>query len=297
MRIVRIAAISYLVDDAQTTVDRNRERGILYISEAAERGCDLVVLPEMFTTINTGHEIRPEPHEGPTLDRLMSSAHDHNINVSATYYVVDDGRVYNQTVILNRNGSIAGIYRKVQPTAAEALIVSAGNTFPAIDLDFGRVGVMICLEIYFPEIARIYAHKGVEILLWPTVTLGPTQEGLLAQAQSRAIDNCLYLVEANMAGAPPYAPYAGRIRPGTGRIIGPGGDVLASTAHLPGLAITDVDLDRQHLTTSAVLIRNPDHFRDDMQSITRLDLYAREYAVLARVQNRQNAYWSSIDDV
>ncbi len=294
MRTVRIATTSFLIDDTPTTVEQNRDRGSRYIKDAAERGCDLVVLPEMFTTVNTGAEIKPEPVVGPTLDIIRGVAVDCSINVAATYYVEEHGRVFNQTTVVSRTGVVAGVYRKVQPTAAEAGVVTAGDSLEPIELDFGRVGVMICLDIYFPEIPRIYAHRGVEVLLWPTVTLGPTQEGLLAQAQSRAIDNGLYVVESNMASRPPYAPYAGRIRPGTGRIIGPGGDILASTGRRAGLAVADIDLDEPRLTSTCIMIREPDHFREDLQSITRLDFFAREYADIARDHTIDRQYAKSI---
>lgn len=296
MRTVRIATTSFLVDDAPTTVGENRQRGMSYIREAGMRGCDLVLLPEMFTTVNTGMEIAPEPFPGPTLESLIEQSSESRINVAATYYVEVRGKIYNQTVVVRRDGSVAGVYRKVQPTAAEALRVSAGNSLTPIDLDFGRVGVMICMEIYFPEIPRIYAHRGVEVLLWPTVTLGPTQEGLLIQAQSRAIDNGLYVVESNMASPQPYAPYAGRYRPGTGRVIGPAGDILASTGRRDGLAIAEIDLDEPRLTSNCVMIREPDNLREDLQSITRLEFFAREYAAIAEVHARYFPYWRNIDE-
>lgn len=237
-----------------------------------------------------------EAFPGPTLETLATEARNGSVNIAATYYVDVSRRLYNQTVVIDRRGEIAGLYRKVQPTAAEARRVTAGSEFTVIDLDIGRIGVMICLEIYFPEIARIYAHKGADLLLWPTVTLGPTQEGLLAQAQSRAIDNGLFVVESNMASSEPYAPYSGHIRPGTARIIGPSGDVLASTGRHHGLAVATVDLDAIRLTSQCVLIREPDNFREDLESISRLDLYSREYWNLAQRQRRHLPYWDNIPD-
>ena len=297
MRRVRICSVSFLVDDVPTTVEANLERAEAYLRHAAASDCDLVVLPEMFRTVNTSRgEIDPEPHPGPTLDVIAHHARNGAMNIAATYYVSVDNRIFNQTVIVNRFGDVVGEYRKVQPTALEALRISAGNDLPVFTLDFGRIAVMICIEIYFPEIARIYAHKGAEILLWPTVTLGPTSEGLLAQATSRAIDNGLVVVESNMASPPPFAPYAGHARPGTSRIIAPSGEVIASTARRDGLAVADVDLDDTSLTSTCVLIREPDHFRTDLESISRLDLYAREYARIAGNQNRHEPYWRNISE-
>ena len=157
---------------------------------------------------------------------------------------------------------------------------------PVFDLDFGRIAVMICMDIYFPEIPRIYAFKGAEILFWPTVSHGPTQESLRTQLTARAIDNSLIVVESNLANHPPYAAYAGRFRPATARIIDHNGDILAQTGRRHGVAIATVDLDELRLTSQCVLIREPDHTREDLQRITRLDLYAREYGRLSRKQKR-----------
>jgi len=299
MRTVRIGAVSFLIEDYPHTIELNIARGVEYIRRAADLGCDIVCLPELFRTLNVpNRESEPEVFPGPTSELLAETARSVGINVVATYYVEADGGRYNQATVFDRNGRVAGYYRKVQPTASEtAAGIHAGSVLPVIDLDFGRVAVMICLDVYFGEIARIYAHKGAEIVFWPTVTHGPTQSGLLAQVTSRAIDNSIVIVESNVAGHPPYAPYVGRFRPGTGRIIDHNGDILAQTGRRHGVAVAEVDLDEVRLTSNCVLIREPDHFREDMQSITRLDLFAREFAELAESQRRYAPYFASADSL
>jgi predicted amidohydrolase len=294
MRTVRIGTVSYLVEDEPHTIELNLDRACDYVARASALGCDVVCLPEMFRTI--GVPERPydaEPMTGETARRLASAARDANINLLANWYVEEEGAIYNQTTIFDRAGVVVGRYRKVQPTGGEARFVRAGSELPVFDLDVGRIAVMTCMDIYFPEIARVYAHKGAEVLFWPTVMHGPTQEGVLAQLRSRAIDNSLFLVESNMAGHPPYAPYAGRYRPGTARIIDPNGDVLAQTGRREGIAFADVDLDEIRLTSWCVLFREPDHFREDLESMTRLDLYAREYSALAPMQTRNAEYFAA----
>lgn len=297
MRNVRIGTVSFLVDDTPHSIELNMDRACEYIERAGMEGCDIVVLPEMFRTINvpdTPYDAAEYP--GPVFDRLGAAARSANLNLVATLYSAVDGHIYNQATVFDRTGTIVGHYRKVQPTGGEAEVVTAGSELPVFSLDIGRIAVMICMDIYFPEIPRIYAHKGAEILFWPTVSHGPTQEGLHAQFVSRAIDNSLVVVESNMAGHPPYAPYSGRYRPGTARIIDHNGDLLAQTGRRHGLAFCDVDLDEVRLTSWCVLLREPDHFREDLESITRLDLYAREYARLASAENRNPLYFSKTDD-
>jgi predicted amidohydrolase len=207
--------------------------------------------------------------------------------------VRDAGRLFNQCTIFGRDGRIVGHYRKVQPTGTEVEAVTSGNELPVFDLDFGRIAVMTCMDLYFPEICRIYAHKGAEIVFWPTVMHGPSQQGILSQLASRAIDHTLYVVESNLGSNPPYAPYAGRFHPGTARVVDPNGDVIAQTGRRHGIAVADIDLDEIRLTSWCVLLREPDRFREDLQSITRLDLYAREYSRLASTHQMDPRYAAS----
>ena len=150
---------------------------------------------------------------------------------------------------------------------------------------------MICMDIYFPEIARIYAMKGAEILFWPTTTHGPSQSGLESQLRSRAIDNSLYIVESNLAGHPPYAPYSGRFYPGNARIVDFNGDIISQTGRRAGLAIADIDLDEIRKTSGVVLINEEDETRADLESLVRMDLFAEEYSQIAKNQKR---YYDSI---
>ena len=80
-------------------------------------------------------------------------------------------------------------------------------------------------------------------------------------------------------------------------IVDSNGDVLAQTGRRHGVAFADVDLDEVRLTSNTVLLREPDLFREDMESITRMDLYALEYAAIAEKQVRNREYFSSVDSI
>jgi len=288
MRKVNIATTSFLVEDQHHTVDLNMDRALAYVREAAANGADIVCLPEMVTTANVPAELayHAEEYPGAYTDAFRQEAKKSRINLVAPYLVRVGADVFNQATVIDRDGQIVGIYRKVQPTGEESHHIKPGSELPVFQLDFGRIAVMICMDIYFPEIARIYAFKGAEILFWPTVTHGPTQEALRTQFSARALDNSLVVVEANLAGHPPYAPYEGRFRPATGRIADHNGDIIAQTGRRHGLAMAWVDLDEVRETSGCVLIREPDHFREDLESIARLDLYASEYLALSEKQDR-----------
>lgn len=288
MRNVRIGTTAFLVEDSHHTIDMNIGRAIGYIALAKEQGADILCLPEMVATANLPREMEyhAEEYPGEITAAFRRAARKHKIDVIAPYLVRSGRRIFNQATVIDRRGNIVGFYRKVQPTAEESRHVTPGNELPVFEMEFGRIAVMICMDIYFPEIPRIYAFKGAEILFWPTVSHGPTQETLRTQLTARAVDNSLIVAEANLANHPPYAAYAGRYRPATARIIDHNGDVLAQTGRRHGVATATVDLDEVRLTSQCVLLREPDRMREDLASITRLDLYAKEYAQLSRKQKR-----------
>jgi predicted amidohydrolase len=286
MRKIRIASVSFLMEDSPHTVELNLQRAAKYIEEASAAGAQIVCLPETVTTNGV-----PAPNGKPIVSVdwaafFQEQARKHSIAIIAPFFVIDGEHAFNQASVIDSSGKVLGYYRKVQPTGSEAQWVTPGSDFPIIDFGIARIGIMICMDIYFPEIARIYAMKGAEILFWPTTTHGPTQSGLEAQLRSCAIDNSLWIVESNLAGHPPYAPYNGRYHPGNARILDFNGDIIAQTGRRDGLAIADIDLDERRTTANVVLINDPDDTRADLESLARMDLYAEEYAKIAKQQRR-----------
>lgn len=290
MRKVRIASVSFLMEDTPHTLEMNLERARRYIRDASDAMADIVCLPETVTTNGMANPIESAKYSDEWMEFFAQAAKQYQIAVVAPFFV-RDLETYNQATVFNRDGEHVNYYRKLQLTGSEAKFVTPGAEFPIIDLGFARIAVMICMDIYFPEIARIYAMKGADILFWPTTTHGPTQSGLEAQVRSRAIDNSLWIVESNLAGHPPYAPYNGRFYPGNARIVDFNGDVIAETGRRAGLAVCDIDLDERRTTSGVLLINDPDDTRHDIESLARMDLYAKEYAAIAAKQQR---YYDSL---
>jgi 5-aminopentanamidase len=286
MRNVRIATASFLIEDTPHTIAENFEQAEELIQEAGEQEADILCLPETVLTNNVEGGHMPEDFPGAYSGRFCDLARQNDLHLIAPFYVRTALGVYNRAILIDNLGQIVGWYDKLQPTGWEARFVTPGDKLPVFDLEFGRVAIMICMDIYFPEIARIYAMKGAELLFWPTTTHGPTQQGLEAQLRSRAIDNSLTIIESNLAGEPPYAPYANKFYPGNARIIDHNGDFIAQTGRRAGLAIADIDLDERRQTQGCFLITDPDDTRRDLESLVRLDLYAEEFAALAQTQHR-----------
>src|SRR6266540_870480 len=113
-----------------------------------------------------------------------------------------------------------------------ALPISPGAEYPVFDADFGKVGMMICWDHWFPEPARILRLKGAELLVLPIAGDGDTKHWDIT-SRARAIDNGVYLVASSTVAQSPS------------RIVDPTGEVLAETLDPFGIAVSDIDLDRE----------------------------------------------------
>jgi predicted amidohydrolase len=163
-----------------------------------------------------------EELRGPTYQLLARKAREYGTYVLGCIYERDGALLFNTAFLLDRAGELAGTYRKVHlywPEEREG--ISPGDAFPVFDADFGRVGVMICYDSWFPEAARILGLQGAEVLLFPSAGYG--EEQVLA----RPGDNAAYLVASAM-NSPAL-------------IAAPDGRVLARTA-VNGVVVATVDL-------------------------------------------------------
>ena len=211
-------------------------------------------------------------------ERLGALAKEYNMYVIACYTELDGDRMYNTTVILDRGGLVAGKYRKSHLCGSEGRCfgITAGDELPVFDLDIGRVGIAICMDMYYPEIFRVLTLKGARIIFWPHQTYGPSEEMIMLQARCRALDNSCYLVGSNFASPDYYAPYSpGHELTGRAFIVNPEGMVIADTGHSAGLAIASLDPEPSRRAKDVVCIRKNgvDEYREDILMLRRPELY------------------------
>ncbi|HEX2184136.1 MAG TPA: carbon-nitrogen hydrolase family protein, partial [Chloroflexota bacterium] len=226
------------------------------LAEAGRRGAHLAVLPELLNLMGAalppdGYAAAAETLDGETVTTVRRLAAGQGVAVVLPIYRLDERqRLRNSAVVIDRAGEIAGCYDKVHPTRGEmGHGVVAGDTWPVFELDFGRVGVMICHDNSFVESARCLALGGAEIIAWPHVQSGWGDVVWDITLRSRAIDNGVYLVSSCYA-----VRGDGAWRPGmmVGRsgIVGQDGFILAEMSREAGVATATVDLDRQRLVHS-----------------------------------------------
>ena len=177
------------------------------IAKAAEAKCDIVCFTE---ALNGGSEpiLRiAEPIPGPMSGVFSKAARDHKIYVIACLYERDKDYVYNTVILLDRNGQVAGKYRKTHLYWPEMLAgVRPGGDYPVFDCDFGRIGIEICYDSWFPEVARVLALKGAEVIFCPNAGYHPIV------GAATCCDNGVYFVSAssgstrteNLIGSPDF---------------------------------------------------------------------------------------------
>jgi predicted amidohydrolase len=205
-----------------STPEKNMDLWCAKVDEAGKLGLDFVCLGEAILQVGTpaGVVDVAEAIPGPSTERLGAAAKKNHVWVIAGLYERSGGRIYNTAVLLDRDGRLAGTYRKVHlPREEWTKGITPGTEYPVFKTEFGTIGIQICYDWFFPEAAEIFALKGAEILFAPT--WGDTkadQEGM-AQGETvfrtRARDNGLYLVPC--------------VYDGSSMVIDPMGRMLASS--------------------------------------------------------------------
>ena len=179
------------------------------LGRAASRGAGLVVLPECFVQ---GYSVRPEvlalaePSGGPAATSLAGSARRHGIAVVVGFIERNPKapkKPYNAALVIGRDGELAGVYRKTHLFGKERDAFTAGDDYPVFDLRLRprgaptRVGVCICADVEYPEVARLLALGGAQLIAVPSADFDPFRAQQAANLVSRAIENNLHVALAN----------------------------------------------------------------------------------------------------
>ncbi|WP_066073274.1 carbon-nitrogen hydrolase family protein [Neobacillus soli] len=235
-----------------TSVDKtaNLEKALQYIAKAKSLGADFVIIPEFYMALATPKSgVLPveaaEPLDGPFVTALAEAARENEIYVICGLYESksdDQKRAYNTTVFIDRSGQLVHSYRKTHLYDAfnyheSETIIPGDNQYKIVETEFGKIGLMVCYELRFPEIARQFALQGADILFVPAGWVaGPMKEDhWQTLIRARAIENTMFVFGANLVGD---------IFSGRSIMVDPMGVILASAGEEEALIVSDIDLDR-----------------------------------------------------
>ena len=245
---------------ASSDVEKNFEVVADLCSQAKDRGCAMLFLPECFAFIGvkgTDALAVMEPLDGPLLGRYRELAAKHRLWLSLGGFAErgpDGGgdRRFNAHVIVDASGTIRASYRKIHlfdvdmgdvngPVLMESRTAAAGETLVTCDSPAGKLGLTVCYDLRFPEMfARLRYELGCEMMLVPSAFTKPTgQAHWETLLRARAIETQSYVVAAAQAGT----HSEGRASHGHAMVVDPWGKVVAELdGEETGIAVADVDL-------------------------------------------------------
>ena len=164
--VVATAQLDVVLGDKEANV----EKAIRYIAEAANKGAEVVCLPEYFNTGFGYKDIakmreelskQAEPIPGPTIQRLQQACKAGHVGAVGSMAEVVQGKLYNTGFAISPSGGLINTYRKVHLFQVESQIVQRGSGWQAFEMDFGKVGIMTCYDAIFPQVARALTLAGV----------------------------------------------------------------------------------------------------------------------------------------
>lgn len=237
------------------------------IEEAADAGAVLCVLPELWSTSFLTSFDDDIVGAAEAADReLQELSAAHGMMVVGSAIESADGRIYNTATVFDR-GERLGAYRKIHLFSPnlEPRHHASGSEPHLFTTRLGRLGVLICYDLRFPELARYYFHKGAEMLLVPGQWPEARAQHWRTLLRARAIENELFVLGSNRTGQEPsLKSQEPQSFLGDGRIVDPTGEILASGTGDAGALIAEIEL-RKVRTMHRIL---PVH-RDQRPSVYR----------------------------
>ena len=231
----------YKVCVAQTTSykdgkEYNIERAEGMIKEAAANGAALIVFPELYLTGYVASRRLPDLCEeatGPSFEKMASFAAENKIHIvygfpeyrpedapadapvsgsGKRFALKPDGCpvIYNSVNFISDKGELIGTYSKTHLFAGETINCTAGTETKIFDTDLGRVGLIICFDLEFPEPARMLGARDADLIIAPSANMGAFYAPHDHFAKCRAMENCSYVVYSNYVGSDNRFTYVGK---------------------------------------------------------------------------------------
>lgn len=226
----------------------NFARAAAFVAEAARRGSQLVVLPELWSTaydLEHGERhaapLARSPEAEGWFGRFARLARDHGVWLCGSLLERgEDGRLYNCMPCYRPDGSLAGAYRKIHlfRLMEEEVYLAPGPEPVLLELPWGKTGLAICYDLRFPELFRRYALAGARLLILPAEWPHPRREHWRTLLRARAIENQCFVAACNRVGHSKGTDFFG-----ASAVIDPWGATLVEGGEIETLLTVTVNLD------------------------------------------------------
>lgn len=228
-RLVHVAAINLKPRNTGGAAESVRQF-VEAIGTSVKEGADIILLPEGITVVGTGKAYADVAEEvpGPTTARLGEVARRKKAYIVAGLFEREGQAIYNTAVLIDREGKLAGKYRKVYlPREEIEGGLTPGSDYPVFQTDFGKVGMMICWDVQYADPARALALRGAELILMPI------WGGNEALGKARAIENRVFVASSGYN----YPTY----------VMDPDGELVALAREQGAAATATIDLNRRYV--------------------------------------------------
>jgi N-carbamoylputrescine amidase len=242
MRDIRIAAVIF--NSVVGQVQQNLDRMLPWIKKAKTEGADLICFPELNVS---GYSTDPvikdsaESIPGPISRQLEQMARTDQIVILAGLAEKDENGRFFASHLIARPKGIGGLYRKLHIAPPEEAVFSQGKQVPLFNIPGVNLGVQLCYDAHFPELATRMAVDGADVIFMPHASpRGTAQEKLdswMRHLTARAFDNGVFIVACNQVGE----NQKGLDFPGLAVVVGPSGNILTEkTTGREGMLISDL---------------------------------------------------------
>lgn len=254
------------------TAGANLDAAHQYLREAADRGAELALLPELFpfawfpVTEDATHFALAEPESGPIISRMRVMARDTGLTLAVPSYELVLGHRFNTTYVLAPTGDTIFRYRKshipYHPGWFEKYYYEPGDLgFPTFHMKGLTIGIQTCWDNLFPEGSRVLGGKGVHLILAPRGTGDESRPRWRTALSANGLANNCYVVSANRVGLEGGTYMFG----GDSAAFDPDGNVVAECGLEPGIAMADIDsavVDRSRSAWPFHYDRRPELYRE-----------------------------------
>jgi predicted amidohydrolase len=248
---------------AETNKKNNLKKILRYISQAAQRGAKLCAFPEFMMYYTPSYQSSTdlaniaEKIDGEFVSSISEEAKRNSMQVIGTLYEKSPkpNRVYDTSFLIDKNGKIMSTYRKIHLYDAlgfkESAKLYAGSSITKpVKTSVGKMGMMICYDLRFPEMSRMLASSGSEILVVPSAWVKGKmkEEHWITINKTRAIENGCYVISPDQVG---------NIYCGRSIVVDPYGKILLDMNKKEGIGIVDISLDEiKQVRKKLPLLRN-----------------------------------------